>query len=235
MFSPNERVESAATYRTHGGGAMDETELSRRQILATLGAAGLSGAALGTGTGAILTDGSRLTETTLAAGSLDLRVAWNDGATGSATRTSIDLSGGDRTGTERITLTLPPDGNPAAIWVGTTCLDDELGDHLDVTLSYADPETGERLATLATGSTFDQFADDLGAGVALDGTYGTDSVSESCFAAGSSLSLALSWSLSEAYRGTPDDGFVLQFRARQCRNAADAPDPFASESGGCSS
>src|SRR6056297_4030525 len=60
----------------------DYTTLSRRQMLAALGGVGLASAAAGLGTSAYLNDTESFENNTITAGTLDLKVDWQQTYTG---------------------------------------------------------------------------------------------------------------------------------------------------------
>ena len=212
---------------------MGDREVSRRQVLAGIATVGGSGVTLGVGSGALLSDGEITPSNTLAAGSLDLQVDTESGRrTGGSAAIDIEFSADDRTGSERLTVSLPGTSSPADVWVRATCLGDkELANALAVTLSSVNCDDGDQEAVVASGKTFEEFADNLAGGIAIDGDSESDGTS--CLPADDTLCLELSWTLEETFSGEIASGFTLEFVGRQCRNNDGHSSPFVSTAGSC--
>lgn len=214
--------------------------LSRRRVLAALATAGGAGALAGTGTAAVFRDAER-SRASITAGIVDLVVEYDlltgpgaDGLDSSGTvngpRVTLpvdSLAPDDDAGSMLLTFALPQRddaiNNPAALWLATDCPVPEatgLGEAIQVTVSYADCESGTPLARIVSGS-LRAVADDLRDGRRVDGDPTTPEpdclVEEVC--------LLVEYELA-GYVGTETVDFPLWFAAVQCRHATPT-NPFA--------
>lgn len=205
---------------------MSHSRVSRRAVLGGLVFAGSTGAVVGTGTGAVITDWERMLSD-LDAGTLDVHVEWAGGSTSGAVPLEIDATAETRRGSERIGVSLPDDGsnNPARVWLAATCpASPELADALSFTLSTVDCDAGSVDEVLASGS-LRSVAETLADGIRLDSD--ADSDGTPCFQPGSRRCLELAWELDAGYTGTGTTAFELLVAARQCRRTAPTDNPFA--------
>lgn len=196
---------------------MSDRELSRRQVLAGLTAAGSSGAFVGGGSAALLADEESFADNLAATGVVDLAVGW--GADDGDATLSIDLSDGNTSGTGTIPVSLDAGGagNPAYVWLRSTCPASTggLADRIRATLSYE----GE---TIAGPASLADVAERLRSGVLLGG---------GCVDPDEDPAVTVEWELCDdltgGYKGPGSAAVEFEFRARQCRNRS-ASDPFPS-------
>ncbi|MDB2275382.1 hypothetical protein PM022_12675 [Halorubrum ezzemoulense] len=215
--------------------------LSRRRVLAALATAGGAGALAGTGTAAVFRDTER-SRASITAGIVDLVVEYDlltgPGADGLDSSGTVDgprvtlpvdsLAPDDDAGSMLLTFALPQRGddvnNPAALWLATDCPVPEatgLGEAIQVTVSYADCESGTPLARIVSGS-LRAVADDLRDGRRVDG----DPMSPEPDCLVEEVCLLVEYELA-GYVGTETVDFPLWFAAVQCRHATPT-NPFAS-------
>jgi len=132
--------------------AHDRLELTRRKVLASIGVVGASGAGLGVGTTAYMSDEDTFGNNTVTAGELDLKVDWEehysypqiyseDGKDGEFGDPTVDDNGDEL----RVTRSDPmdsgyvglPDPTDPVIWVH----EDDLATYMDNTAIEAYPDT----------------------------------------------------------------------------------------------
>ena len=233
--------------------------LTRRRVLAALAAAGGAGALTGPGTVAMLRDTERFSGSAtastvdLVARTVDLRVEYKlltgpgKGEQGTIDGPHVDLpigsiEPGDK-GSMLLTVALPQDGdavnNPAALWLATDCPDSastELAEAIQLTVSYADCASDDRLHRTADGSPREvidgsllEVAEEFRGGRRIDGdpsTPGDDCLTDT-------VCLLVEYELGN-YVGKETVGLPLRFAAVQCRHTT-PENPFAgSETGPCS-
>jgi hypothetical protein len=188
---------------------MGGPELNRREVLAGLAAAGTVGAVGGGGAGALLADRETLAAE-LGAGAVDLLV---EGETtgGRPATASVDLDG-DRAGSDRFTLSLSEDSNPAYLWLRAACPGGRAGAGVTVEVSRS---CGDRTERLAEGS-LDDVAADLGEGVLLDADCAGGQ--PACLEPGGSVEVAVAARLDPADSGRLSATLGFEFVARQCRH-----------------
>jgi hypothetical protein len=181
-----------------------------------VGAAGLG---LGTGTAAILRDGTYLRESVVTGGTVDMTVAWeteeDSGTAEGDLAVPVELTPTDPSSTVRVRTALPEyegQNNPGYAWMGAPCPDeqDSLWGNLAVTIRYSD--CSEEC------SVFEGTLADLASGVPLDGEAdgSRPAGQQTCLEPGESLDLELEVTLDRYAVG--DAEFVLQFVATQCRH-----------------
>lgn len=212
---------------------MDLGDLSRRDLLAAVGGAGTAGVVLGTGTAAVLADEEELLGNVLAAGTLDLEVAWATatGASGSSEGDAtvvVPIDDDHASGSVAVSVALPGDrpNNPAYPWLRLACPPStDLVDDLLVTLRYDCGDGG----VLAEGTLY-EVADALRNGVALDGDCASGAVAgeQACLAPGETVDLALDWRLDDDFVGEAEAAFGLEVVGRQCRSQPGTTNPFPS-------
>lgn len=209
---------------------MEGGDLSRRKVIAAIGAAGSTGLFLGTGSGSVFADEESFLDNIFAAGSLDMAVTWEvDGETRSSegdASFAIELSRDDRSGSEAFTVTLPDDGsnNAAYGWLRMTCpAPTDLNDALRLTLRYDCGDEG-----VIQAGTLLEVADALRDGVALDAGCNTfvQPGSQRCLQPGDTIDLRLEWALDDDYTGKAETSLSLEFAGRQCRNQDGTTNPF---------
>lgn len=217
-----------------GGIQMDDIEISRRQVLATVGTAGGAGALTGTGTAALLSDELSF-ENSVTAGAIDLRVDWDVDGDGSGTSEGtatidVDLTEENRTGRATLDAVLPDDGsnNPAYGWMRLACPEiTELVTELDVDLYY---ECGDRTESLVpdTAETLCEVANALRNGIPLDPRCITDVQlgDQQCLQPGDPVRIVLEWELGENYEGDDQTSLEFSFFGRQCRHRDGTDDPY---------
>ena len=207
MTASGEGSESAA--RTSG--------LSRRRLLASLGAVGAVGAASGSGTFAYLSDRETFASNEIGTGRLDLLI---DGAPVDGP-VALDVGGIDRGASGAETLALRVRTNAARVWLATDCPapGDDLAAALDVRLTVDDrPVSGG-------WQSFAAFRQEFVNGLRLD---------DGCLPPEVDAPITLRWRLpsdvddSLAASGTE---FVFRLYAEQCRHVleddATGSNPFA--------
>lgn len=139
------RFDSASGFPLTGGTTMTDDgqryRLSRRRVLAGLGGVGLASAAAGLGTSAYFNDTESFENNTLTAGTLDLKVDWEEHYSypqiyGFDDPTvELDVTRSEPSDTEGY-VALPDPENPA-VWVA----EDHLGTYMDNTAIEAYPDT----------------------------------------------------------------------------------------------
>lgn len=220
--------------------------LSRRTVLAGLGAVGAAGTFGGAVTGAFGRDHETVAAR-LAAGRVDLRLDWTayddegrETATGSSdggVPISFEGLAPGEAGYVDLTAVLPDErceagagtapNNPAYLWLGATCPSPPtvLAEELFVTLRYVLP-SGRSGRALFEGS-LRELASLLAGGLALTAGYnpGVDPADALPLVACEPLGLRLEWRLSPAYFGSEAAGLDLLAVARQARHASNAS-PF---------
>ncbi|SIS17796.1 hypothetical protein [Natronorubrum thiooxidans] len=195
--------------------SQDSIGLSRRQILAAVGAIGTAGTVAGVGTGAYLSDRQRVTNA-LETGSIAIDVDC-DACSIVDGRLAFAFDGLDRGDGDTITVSLTVETNPARLWLRTRCppISDALGEALAVVFRV----DGD---TIAAGS-LSAVSRTLATGVRL----------ASCTDPETAIDLELEWELPD---DVPDSvagettEFTVELVAEQCRHvdADSASDPFAS-------
>jgi len=218
--------------------------VSRRRVLAALAATGgVSGfvwTASGAGTTAVLRDDEKF-EAALTAGTVDLTIEYEilagPGADtaerygivdGPRVRIPIETLGADgMSGRALFTFSLPQRGqavnNPAALWLATGCpapAATNLGEALQLDLSYADCETGARLDPIASGS-LREVATALRGGRRIDGDPTTSEID--CLT--DRVCLLAEYELAD-YIGSETVELPLWASATQCRHTTPT-NPFA--------
>lgn len=190
-------------------------DLTRRKVLASLGAAGGLGMAAGAGANALLFDVESFENNPFTSGNFNLVAGWG----GETTDLTIDGLVADSSGTEILDLAFPDgESNPGWLWFRPRCPDPQnaFASDLDVSLYY--DETDE----LIVSGDLCEVSTQLRAGTALDGQPGTDTID--CLPEGDSLPLRLEWS----YGGTGDGPVTwpIDVRAEQCRHNPTPENPF---------
>jgi len=195
--------------------------VSRREVLGAVGTIGSVGALSGAGTFAYLSDEERF-ENSLQAGALDLEMDCVGGdctttGDGEITFEFPDLEPGD-SGTEEIVLTQT--GNPAWIWLGSTCPDEALERAIQVEVTY-DRDCDGTVEKRFDGPLFEVLLD-LATGVKL---------TDQCLLGEETACITLDWSFPnepgvEQYAGESLT-FTFQFGAIQCRHNDGSVRPFA--------
>lgn len=203
---------------------MGKRELTRRDLLAGLAGASGVGAALGSGTAAMVTDGAIFPGSSLTSGRLVMSVEWEGGgASGSGVGAArLKLTDLMPEQTIDVSLSMPelPGGenNPARVWAGARCrVDTEVTRKLDVTLRRANCSDD---CTVFEGS-----LSELADGVPIDAN-GTE-----CLRPGETLELVAEVGLTD-FEGYGSASFDLEFVGTQCRNDDGRRNPFDGN-GGC--
>ncbi|MFC3959560.1 hypothetical protein [Halovivax cerinus] len=189
--------------------------VNRRRVLRSLVIAGGTGAAVGTGTGALLSD-RESGANDVGAGTLDVQVDGGS-ATGDGTVSLvIEPTADRRSGTETLSVSLPGEtNNPATLWLGGTCPPaSPLVEALSMTVSVGDCSSGSA-DVIASGS-LRSVTETLADGVLLS----------ACLDAGARRCLTVAWALADGYTGRDSIAFDLQVVAEQCRWTADPTNPF---------
>lgn len=150
---------------------VDDIRLTRRQILAGLGAVGLSGAGVGFGSTALLSDEAALEGNAIAAGALDLRVAWEEhysfpqgiDETAEDPTDGLDVRRSGPNGGDYVGL---PDPTSPVVWVHR----DDLDAYLARTAidAYPDPDNDGRSAAIG--------GDDAGSAPCTDWASGPEAL-----------------------------------------------------------
>lgn len=221
--------------------------ISRRQLLAGLGAVGVAGTFGGAVTGAFNADRETLAAR-LTTGRVDLVVDWTayddeDGEIASGRSENVvsvpfeGLVPGD-TGYVELSAVLPDErceegagpvpSNPAYLWLGGACptpAGTVLAEELAVTLSYLSPD-GRVGDALFRGS-LRGLGDALSAGLSLSARrdVGGDPAEASPLVPCEPLGFRLDWQLSPAYFGAESTRLDLVALARQTRHVGNA-NPF---------
>lgn len=218
--------------------------VSRRRVLAALAATGGVGGfvwtASGSGTTAVLRDDEKF-EAALTAGTVDLTIEYEilagPGADTAERYGIVDgprvqipietLGAGGMSGRTLFTFSLPQRSqavnNPAALWLATDCpapAATDLGEALQLDLSYADCETGAQLDPIASGS-LREVATALRGGRRIDGdptTRGVDCLTDR-------VCLLAEYELAD-YIGSETVDLPLWASATQCRHTTPT-NPFA--------
>lgn len=216
-------------------------KFTRRRVLLAMTGAGGAGALTGSGTMAAFID-SESFDASITTGIVDLVVEYElltgpgsadpeertGTVDGSVISVPIDsLGSSDNAGSMLLRFILPEGAgttnNPAALWLATECpvpASTALGESIQLTLSYADCETGEPLDSIARGSVR-EVADQLRNGIQVDGDLDTDEVA--CLT--DQVCLLIEYEL-QGYVGTTSIDVPIWFVAVQCRNTT-PENPFA--------
>lgn len=200
----------------------DESDFSRRALLASIGTVGGAGAVFGAGTSALYVDREDFGGSELRAGTLNLDVSWqnsngdNDSGTNGSVTVDIDLSSGD-SGSGTLTITNNVGSNPAIVCLRTTCPSGPA-EFVHVTLSY--DCNGE---VVASGNLLD-VANRLRNGIQLDPSCSTNS--EGCLESGEDIELNLEWEFyRDNYNGNNPGNvtFDFEYLGTQCRYSSSRP------------
>lgn len=194
--------------------------LSRREVLAAVGTVGTVGALSGVGTAALLSD-TEVARGRLQAGPLDLLIDCDEETClvdddGTLSFEFADLEPG---ASGRVELFLTQTGNPAWLWLGSTCPDEDLERAIDVRLAF-DRGCDGSVEYVADG-TLDEVLFDLASGVRL---------TDECLLGDEEACLILEWVFRnepgvERYEGETLE-FEFQFGAIQCRHNDGSTRPF---------
>ena len=203
-----------------GDGSGSDTRvsgLSRRRLLASLGAVGAAGAASGSGTFAYLSDRETLASNEIGTGRLDLLI---DGAPVDGP-VALDVDGIDRGASGAETLALRVRTHAARVWLATDCPapGDDLAAALDVRL------TVDNRPVSGGWRSFAAFRREFVDGLRLD---------DGCLPPEVDVPITLRWRLS----GDVDDSlagsrteFAFRLHAEQCRHVSEddaaGSNPFA--------
>lgn len=194
---------------------MSPDGLSRRRVLAALGAVGAGGLAGGYGTAAYQSDREGATGSTLRAGALDVQLTCeSSGCTfddGGIALSLDDVSPGDA-GEESFTLALA--GNPGWVWVAAACPEPGLAEAIRVTVTL-DPACDGTDVDEISGRLSDVLRR-LAAGRAI----GTG-----CLAPETPVCVTVAWEFPvepgvHRYAGSSVD-FAIRFHAVQCRHTGE--------------
>jgi hypothetical protein len=204
---------------------MGRREVTRRQLLAGIAGAGGIGAAVGTGTAAMVTDEAIFRDSVIQSGTLDLEVSHageSPTENGEPISIEVDFTNEERTQTDELTVALPGDddsNNPAYAWVRAVCPDSELAREMTVTISYDDGR--------ADCEIFDGSLSALAKGVPLDAGGVCDRApgEQRCLQPGEELDLDLTVSTGE-FEGTGGAELGFQFVGTQCRATDGSNSPF---------
>ncbi|MFW6458850.1 MAG: hypothetical protein ACOCY6_05525 [Halodesulfurarchaeum sp.] len=216
-------------------------KLSRRQLLAAIGAIGTAGVVAGSGTAAVLHSKSGF-ENSIQTGVLDLAVTYDilDGpgaddptsnhGTVNGSRLEIPiatLSASEPVGSTLVTFGPPADAdrenNPAGLWIATDCpipAATGLAEAITLSINTADCDTGEVLQPIYEGSVR-AVGEALQTGRRIDGNPNTEAID--CLR--DTVCLRFDYEL-EGYFGDESVDLPLWFAAVQCRNEQ-AVNPFA--------
>lgn len=194
--------------------------LSRREMLAAVGTVGTVGALSGVGTAALLSD-AEVARGTLQAGPLDLLIDCDEETClvdddGTLSFEFADLQPG---ASGRVEVLLTQSGNPAWLWLGSTCPDEDLERVIDVRLAF-DRGCDGSVEYLAEG-TLDEVLLTLARGVRL---------TDECLLGDEQACLILEWEFRnepgvERYEGERLES-EFQFGAIQCRHNDGSARPF---------
>lgn len=194
--------------------------LSRREVLGAVGTVGTVGALSGVGTAALLSD-TEVAQGRLQAGPLDLLVDCADDAclvdqNGSLSFAFPDLEPG---ASGQVEVLLTQTGNPAWLWLGSTCPETDLEGAIDVRLAFDRGCDGD--ADYWTDGTLDEVLLQLSRGVRL---------TDECLLSDEQACLILEWEFRnepgvERYEGETLE-FEFQFGAIQCRHNDGSARPF---------
>lgn len=213
-----------------------DRDLSRRQVLAGVAGASSIGALAGGITGAVLGDSERFFDNQFVAGAFELDMHWTGGpSSGNQFALTIeDLNPGE-TGHADLSLELPADdqdNNPGLLWLRATCPAPPtlLGEFLEVTLSYADCDSGEAVETIRGPLSLRKFADQIRNGIQLRPPPELSGTNGECLPVGQEICLRLDYALSDGYLGEESLAMSFQVVAEQCRhNEAANPFPTVAE------
>ncbi|MFW6458896.1 MAG: hypothetical protein ACOCY6_05755 [Halodesulfurarchaeum sp.] len=216
-------------------------KLSRRQLLAAVGAVGTAGVVAGSGTAAVLQSKSGF-ENSIQTGVLDLAVTYeildgpgaddpaNNHGTVNGSRLDIPiatLSATEPVGTTLVTFGPPADAegenNPAGLWIATDCpipAATGLAEAITLSIATADCDTGEVLQPIYEGSVR-AVGEALQTGRRIDG----DPTTEAMDCLEDTVCLRFDYELN-GYVGDESVDLPLWFAAVQCRNGQ-AVNPFA--------
>ncbi len=212
---------------------MDETGLSRREVLSGLAVVGGTGTFVGNHTAAVFIDEERH-GTTLTAGGVDLVVDTPRGSSEGGVTLPVELTpGADDIPRDRTELSVSPkedpDSNPVYPWLGASCPDPPgVARRLWVTLRYAGTEDDD--GVVAEGTLLG-VAHLLRDGVALD-PDGEDTArgDRTCLSPGESIDLVFEWELLPgpvpASGGNHSISVDFEFVGRQCRHTDGTESPF---------
>ena len=196
--------------------------VSRREILASVGAIGTVGALSGIGTAAYLSDVERTEGSSIRAGTLDLEIACdgancNVEADGTVSLGFAGLQPG-ASGAQEITVTQV--GNPSWLWLASTCPVDELESAIDVTVSF--DRSCDGVVEYRYEGTLEEMLSDHATGVRpVNG----------CLEGGETGCLTFEWSFRnepgvERFQGESLE-FELKLYSLQCRHTEGTENPFA--------
>jgi hypothetical protein len=216
----------AAIIRWVGGTTTVTRSMSRRRVLASLGAAGALSAVGGSGTVAFFADEERPAADFLA-GEVDVSVECDD-CTLRGGRLEIDFDALDpgESGSKTVTVTVDSGSNPVSLWLRTTCPPavDPLGEALRTRLSVStdcDGDADEQLfPTDAEWGSLTELRRTLADGVRID---------DECLDAESSRCLLLEYELpaDTTWAVESEATIALDLFGQQCRHAsATATSPF---------
>lgn len=210
---------------------MKPRKFTRRQLLAGAAGAGGVGAAIGTGTVALLSDESVFIGSEFVVGELDLLVEWDDdGNTKNSEDGTASLVIDEGEGEVTFSVALPGErNNPAYGWLRITCPSEApaLAYDLDVTLSYVDCNGTDPSDPIAEGSLL-EVANELRNGIPLDSSCNPNAAPENrdCLSSSDPTKLRLEWELQEPYDGDPAPLVDFKFVGRQCRHNDGTENPF---------
>lgn len=196
---------------------MGKSQLTRRQMLASLAGASGIGAGLGSGTAAVVSDEAVFPLGSITSGRLEIDVARAGGnATGSGGAAEISLNDLQPEGTVDLSVSMPelPGGsnNPARIWLGVRCpIETALTRALEVTVRRRNCQSG--------CTEFEGTLSDLAGGVAIEAPGGD------CLQPEETVELGVDFGLSD-FEGTGSGTVVLEVVGTQCRNGGSARNPF---------
>ncbi|MFW6384926.1 MAG: hypothetical protein ACOCY7_02195 [Halodesulfurarchaeum sp.] len=196
--------------------------VSRRELLAAAGTIGTIGAIGGMGTTALLTDVETAAGSMLEAGTLDLELECVSeqcslDPDGTVHFDFEDLQPG-ASGSQR--LSIRQDGNPAWVWLATTCPASPLESAIDVSLTFDRDCDGT--VEFRRHDSLDALLADLATGALL---------SDRCLVGENAGCLVFDWHFRnesgvERYQGETLS-FEVQLFATQCRHASGTDNPFA--------
>jgi hypothetical protein len=194
--------------------------VSRREILAALGTVGTVGALSGAGTAAFLSD-NELATGAIQAGSLDLLIECTDESCQVAEDGSFSVAVPDLVpgASGRTEIVLTQTGNPAWLWLGSTCPQTALERAIDVRMTFDRGCDGSDEYLLE--GTLQEVLLELSRGVRL---------TDRCLRGAEQACLTLEWDFRnqpevERYAGESLD-FEFQFGSIQCRHTNGSTRPF---------
>lgn len=211
---------------------MDETPLTRREVLSGLAVVGGTGTFVGNYTAALFVDEERH-GTTLTAGGVDLVVDTPGGSSEGGVTLPVKLTRGeDDVPRDRTELSVSPkeesESNPVYPWLGASCPDPPgIARRLWVTLRYAGTEED---GVIAEGTLLG-VAHLLRDGVALDPDgEDTDPRDRACLSPEESIGLVFEWELLPgpipSSGGNDSITIDFEFVGRQCRHTDGTESPF---------